>query len=56
MTADWTWAEAFRIGGTGFGLVFAVLLILALAAWLMGLVLNRNKGDKGEAEENKKGD
>ena len=56
MTADWTWVEAFRIGGTGFGLVFAVLLILAFAVWLMGRVLNRNEGDKGEAEENKKGD
>jgi len=56
MTADWTWAEAFRIGGTGFGLVFGVLIILALAVWLIGLVVRRTSGDKGEAEEKKKGD
>jgi Na+-transporting methylmalonyl-CoA/oxaloacetate decarboxylase gamma subunit len=25
------WGEALRIGGTGFGLVFAVLIVLAIA-------------------------
>ena len=56
MAADWTWAEAFEIGGVGFGLVFGVLIILALAIWLVGLVLRRIGGDKAEAEEEKKGD
>ncbi len=46
------WAQAWRVGGIGFGLVFAVLVILALAMWLTGLVFR--KIGTG-AEENKKG-
>lgn len=56
MATDWTWAEAFKIGGVGFGLVFAVLIILAVAIWLVGLVLRRIGASEAEAEGKKKGD
>ncbi len=38
---DAYWAEAIRIGGTGFGLVFVVLMILAVAIWITGKVIGR---------------
>lgn len=40
------WSLAGQIGGIGFGLVFVVLTVLALAIWLVGLVLSKigNKG------------
>jgi hypothetical protein len=48
------WGEALRVGGTGFGTVFLVLVILAVAITLIGLAarrLNRsqtNSEQKGE--------
>jgi len=54
MAIDWGFAG--QIGGVGFGLVFVVLIILAIAIWLVGLVLKRIGTDKGEAEEKKKGE
>lgn len=39
MTIDWGFAG--RIGGVGFGMVFVVLIILAIAIWLVGLVVRR---------------
>jgi len=50
------WGQAFEIGGIGFGLVFAVLIILALAIWLTGLVLSKIGTSKAEASDKKKGD
>ena len=49
------WAFAGKIGGVGFGMVFAVLVILALVLWLTGLIFKRL--DKGEEEtgDKKKG-
>jgi len=47
------WAQAWEIGGLGFGLVFAVLMALALAMWLTGKVLARF--NKGEDEEEGRG-
>ena len=44
------WSLAGQIGGIGFGLVFVVLTVLALAIWLVGLVLSKigsGKGDTG---------
>ena len=38
------WAQAWQVGGIGFGLVFAVLIILALVMWLTGLLLNKIGG------------
>jgi Na+-transporting methylmalonyl-CoA/oxaloacetate decarboxylase gamma subunit len=40
------WGEAVRIGLMGFGMVFLVLVILAVAIWLSGLVLRRMDGSK----------
>ena len=56
MTVDW--GEAVRIGGVGFGVVFAVLIILAVAIWLVGLVVSRigtGEGDTGDSKDSKKG-
>jgi len=54
MEVDWGFAG--QIGGIGFGLVFAVLIILALAIWLTGLVLSKIGAGKTEAGSKKKGD
>ena len=42
------WGLAGQIGGIGFGLVFVVLTVLALAIWIMGLVLNKIGSGKSE--------
>jgi len=44
------WGLAGQIGGIGFGLVFVVLTVLALAIWLVGLVLSKIGSGKGESE------
>ena len=54
MAVDWSFAG--QIGGIGFGFVFAVLIILALAIWLTGLVLSKIGTGKAEADDKKKGD
>jgi len=54
-TAAINWAEAWQVSGMGFGLVFIVLAILAIAVWLVGLVLRRmDSGGSETTEENKK--
>ena len=50
------WGQALQIGGIGFGLVFVILIILALAVWLAGLRLGKIGTDKGEASDKKRGD
>ena len=35
------WALALKIGGIGFGMVFFVLIILAVIIWLVGLVFKK---------------
>ena len=42
------WGLAGQIGGIGFGLVFVVLTVLALAIWLVGLVLSKIGSGKDE--------
>ena len=54
MAIDWGFAG--QLGGVGFGLVFTVLVILALAIWLTGLVLSKIGISKAEASDKKKGD
>ncbi len=39
MAIDWGFAG--QVGGIGFGLVFIVLIILAVTIWLVGVVLNK---------------
>ncbi len=50
------WGLAGQIGGIGFSLVFIVLIILAVAIWLVGIVLRKVSSDKGEAADKKKGE
>jgi Na+-transporting methylmalonyl-CoA/oxaloacetate decarboxylase gamma subunit len=54
MAVDWGFAG--QIGGIGFSLVFVVLVILAVAVWVVGLVLKRIGAGKSEVEEKKKGE
>ncbi len=54
MAVDWGFAG--QIGGVGFGLVFAVLIILALVIWLTGLVLSKSGTAKTKVGDKKKGD
>ena len=50
------WALAGKVGGVGFGLVFVVLIILALAIWVTGLIFRKIEADKKEeAGETRKG-
>jgi len=53
MAVDWGFAG--QIGGMGFGIVFAVLVILSAAIWLTGLVTSKIVTSKGETNEGKKG-
>jgi len=54
MAVDWGFAG--QVGGIGFGLVFIVLIILAVTIWLVGVMLNKvnirgaKTGDKKERE------
>ena len=50
------WGQAVQVGGVGFGMVFALLIILAVIIWLTGLVLSKISVGKGEAGTKKKGD
>ena len=54
MAVDWGFAG--QIGGFGFGLVFAVLIILAVAIWVAGIVIKKISTGKGETEDKEKGD
>jgi Na+-transporting methylmalonyl-CoA/oxaloacetate decarboxylase gamma subunit len=52
MAVEWTWTQAGQIGGIGFGLVFLVLIILAVAIWVVGLLTRR----AGQASDKEKGE
>ena len=49
------WGLAGKIGGIGFGTVFVVLIILAIAIWLTGLVTRKIAASKDETTEKEKG-
>ena len=51
------WGFAGQIGGIGFGLVFVVLIILAVAIWLVGLIISRTNAEDGtdDSKDSKKG-
>jgi len=55
MAVDWTWSQAGQIGGIGFGIVFAVLIILSIVIWLTGLVTGKILTSKDETNDRKKG-
>jgi len=48
------WAFAGQIGGVGFGMVFALLIILAVVIWLVGLTLGKIGTGKAEDSDKKK--
>ena len=52
------WGQAGQVGGVGFGMVFVLLIILAIVIWLTGLVVKKTSAGeaKAEADDNKKGD
>jgi Na+-transporting methylmalonyl-CoA/oxaloacetate decarboxylase gamma subunit len=53
MSVDW--GQAAQIGGVGFGLVFLVLIVLALALWLTGFIFRKIESGKEKPAETKKG-
>ena len=53
MTVDWGFAA--QTGGFSFGLVFLVLIILAVVIWLIGLVINRFTADDDKTGDTQKG-
>jgi len=54
MPVDWGFAG--QIGGIGFGLVFLVLVILAVAIWIVGRIVGKIYAGRGEAADQKKGE
>jgi len=50
------WGFAGQVGGAGFGMVFALLIILALVIWLTGRLVNKARSDENESDDNQKGD
>ena len=50
------WGEAIEVGGVGFGMVFALLIVLALVILLVGKILNRNGGGDNKATGGEKGE
>ena len=50
------WGFAWQVGAVGFGVVFAILIILGVIIWLVGLILNKIGAGKVEADVKKKGD
>ncbi len=50
------WGQAIQVGGVGFGVVFALLIILAVVIRLTGVILNRIDIRKSETGDGKKGE
>ncbi len=50
-----SWGQAALIGGVGFGMVFALLVVLAVVIWLTGLITDKISSGKGETAGRKKG-
>ncbi len=50
------WEQAIQVGGVGFGMVFVLLIILAVVIWLTGVILNRIDIRKSETGDEKKGE
>ena len=49
------WGFAGQIGGAGFGMVFALLIILAVVIWLTGRLVKKTDGTKNQNDDNQKG-
>jgi len=50
------WGLAWQIGCVGFGMVFALLIVLAVIVTLTGLVVTRAGTGKSESGDQKEGD
>ena len=50
------WEQAIQVGGVGFGMVFALLIILAVVIRLTGVILNRIDIRKSKTGDEKKGE
>ncbi len=50
------WGFAWQVGAVGFSVVFALLIILGVIIWLVGLILNKIGVGKAEAGVERKGD
>jgi len=49
------WGLAGQIGGVGFSMVFALLIVLAVVIWLTGLVIIKTGSGKTENGDKKGG-
>ncbi|HUV56932.1 MAG TPA: OadG family transporter subunit [Dehalococcoidales bacterium] len=54
MAVDWGFAA--QIGGIGFGMVFILLIILAIAIWLVGRVFGKINTGGSDTGDKRKGD
>ena len=48
------WGDAWQVAGVGFGIVFLVLIILAVAIWVTGIIVNKLETRNTTKEEEKK--
>ena len=53
---DVPWEQALQVGGVGFGMVFALLVVLAIVIWITGRVFGKVGIDESETDDRKKGD
>ena len=44
------WGEAMKIAGGGFGMVFLILVILAISIWIVGYIVQKRAAAKSEKE------
>ncbi|MFC1908593.1 OadG family protein [Chloroflexota bacterium] len=47
------WGFSGLVGGVGFSMVFALLIILAVVIWLTGRIVNRTSSVRDENESTK---
>jgi len=47
------WGFAGQVGGVGFGMVFAILIVLAIVIWLTGRMVTQIGTDKAEGSKQK---
>ena len=54
MAIDWGFAG--QVSGVGFGIVFSLLVILAIVIWLTRLIVSKIGAGEGETGDKEKGD
>ena len=48
------WGDAWQVAGAGFGIVFLVLIILAVAIWVTGIIVKKLDTRNATKEEDQK--